>query len=255
MALAGAHSEPAWVRRVSKSGAIGEGRSWSACSVALGLRAGVLPEARVPLSFLGRRDLALQDMSSVWPLTLSLSPPLPNRGSPPSGPHPSRCRPSWRWDNGLPGPVASTACVSVSPFGRSCVAGPARPPRPGPVRSGFPASLTTVLAAKANISAARPWTHGPLRPRAGQSPCRHPCWWIPARVFWPRSPSHRRGPVRVAPRPPTGPGGWRAGGARRTLWEGPPGQLLAPAASRVRWAGPQWRRGRGHSTGRCPGCS
>lgn len=114
------------------------------------------------LSFLGGWNLEPHDVGSIGSLTLSLSlllcqarlvhlliPPQQLLAGQGSGHGPRRFQ----------GPFLHSGAAA-------CLAGPTLgPPAPSRARqSGFLPALTTVLAAKANISAARPRTHSPLGP-------------------------------------------------------------------------------------------
>lgn len=94
-----------------------------------------------------------------------------------------------------------------------------------------------------------PWdTRFTLHPRTGQSPRRHRQQWVPARASKPRSPSHHRQRVQAAPRPPTRPGGWRAGGGRGP-GVGPLGGLWAQSRASYQPRRLAASAGRGHSAG------
>lgn len=123
--------------------------SWSLRSLALGLRVEVLPEVRILTVFSG----SLEFSATKSLLTLSLSLPLCQTGlvhllSPPQ-------QLLAGLDRGRQTPAPRRP---VFPLGRSCPAGPVRRP------PACPATLTTVLVANANISAARPRTQSPRLP-------------------------------------------------------------------------------------------
>lgn len=130
-------------------------------NLALGLKVEVLPEARVPTTFSGWLEFratrrGFDRISDLEPQ----SPPLPSRATPPADLTPAAVGRVRQWP---PGRFASMACFFIPAQG---VSGPTRcPPAASRARpTGFLAALTTVLAAKANISAARPRTRSPLGP-------------------------------------------------------------------------------------------
>lgn len=119
------------------------------------LRVEVLPEARSPLTFLGLWNLAPQDLGSIRPLTLCLSLLLCQTGLAHLSTPPRQLLTALHSRRSAASPRRP-----ASPFRLSCVAGATRcPPAPSKARqAGLPATLTTVLAAKANISATGPRT-------------------------------------------------------------------------------------------------